>query len=1048
MAGRLWVAALLCAATATANAGVNEFTLTGNEGGYTWAIAAQPGNPNVVLAGTSRGIHRSTNGGVTWTLATPEMIGLPTHIAFDADTPTRAYVLNRQVYVSEDAGQSFAATTAITLDLNYLAVNGARVYAGMLNGTIYRSDDGALTWTQLTVPWNAPNARMHTMALDPSDDRVLYACVEGAGTYKTTDRGATWSNPPAGLSPCTTIYNWSHGIVVSPADSDRIIASTSDGMFLSTNGGASWNVVTTYPFAPWVIFDPHDPDGLNVLGFDYPGRVVRSTDGGATWPTGLRGPTLRVREVHAASYGAAGQLYIATPEGPMYSADSGATFTLRVNNIHATDVREVIATDDGTIYAMQFAGRAGLYRRSAGPWVPLDNVELQSHLLNPFEPMDIATSPEDSSLLYVTFGSEGLFRSNNGGADWVGPPPSLQMQVFDVAVDPTNPLKAYASKAAGGMMRTINGGLTFTQCGLANSISMREVVVNRASPDILYGIGGYSPDIRVYKSTDSCASWTATASPLTYYYNQIAIDPVDPQKIYAAHYGGVVRSRDGGATWEPIHFNFNYGDFVFGFRVLIDPVLPTTLWVMNADYSGFARSVDDGATWQKVLYPWTGNAVYLRNGVLDPLHPDTLVAGASGHGMVEYQVAPDLQVTLEAPTTPIPTGLSAVLTLNLRNNGPLDSSAADVTVTLPAFLAVSAPPAGCTSTAGSVSCRVAPVRLNQSVAIPLTLVAMTAPGSGNLAVSVTGHEADPVSSNNSASAAVQSSRRADLVVTGPAGPTIGRTTSAPLDFTLANQGPDIAENARVTFTIPAGLQATAASSPAGACTVTAALVSCALGTLNVNASTTAQLRVEGMTAGTHEVSTQLASDALDTDQDQSARTAVVVQPQADLSVALAATSGTLTTGTAFQYTATIRNLGPDAATARADFTVTGAAITTATSTSGTCTVSGGNAQCQLAELANAGTATVTLTVNAATAGSSSAEATVIFTGADPGTPNNRATLATTVTAPPAGGSSSGGGGGGGGGGSLDWLALALLAGALARRGAGRARGSGLGRRVR
>ena len=145
-------------------------------------------------------------------------------------------------------GQSFAATTEITFDLDYLAVNGARVYAGSLNGTIYRSDDGALTWTQLTVPGPAPNARMHAIAADPSNDDVLYACVEGRGTYKTTDRGATWSIRRRRLSPCSTIYNWSHSIVVSPADPNRIIASTTDGMFLSTNGGASWTVVTTTPF--------------------------------------------------------------------------------------------------------------------------------------------------------------------------------------------------------------------------------------------------------------------------------------------------------------------------------------------------------------------------------------------------------------------------------------------------------------------------------------------------------------------------------------------------------------------------------------------------------------------------------------------------------------------------------------------------------------------------------------------------------------------------------------------------------------------------------
>jgi photosystem II stability/assembly factor-like uncharacterized protein len=1030
-ASRLLLAALFY--MASANAGVNEFTLTGNDGGYIWAIAAQPGNPNLVLAGTARGIYRSTNGGADWTLSTPDMIGLPEFIAFDPVTPNRVYVLNRQVYVSEDAGQSFAATTAVSTYYDYLTVGVGRVYVGSLNGTISSSIDGGLTFAPVTVPWAAPNARMHTIGADPSNGEVLYACIEGAGTYKTIDHGLTWIPPPAApaVSPCTTIYNWSHHISVSPADPNRVIIPTSDGIFLSTNGGTSWSRVTTTPFLEFVEFDPHAPN--NVFSVDITGRVTRSTDGGATWPFSPTNLNLKVDRVEGASFGGvAGQLYIATPNGPMYSADNGNTFTLRVNGIHNSDVVEVLAADDGTIYAAQSHGVAGLFRRTSGGWVPLDNVELQNLMLNPLNFMDIATSPEDSSLLYVAGMADGLFRSNNGGMDWVGPPPSLTMQVFDIAVDPANPLRAYASKAAGGMMTTVNGGLTFTTCGLSNSVYMRGVVVSRASPNVLYGFGGNHPNMQIYKSSDYCSSWAPISAGLQYAFNHMDINPVDPQDMWVAHYTGVQRSRDGGATWETVQFNFDHDDIVLGFRVLFDPVYPGTVWVLNSNHSGFARSVDDGATWQKVLFPWSGNAGYLQSGVLDPLHPDTLVAGISSYGLAEYQVAPDLAVTLDAPTEPVPTGTSAPATIAVRNNGPLDSSAADITLTLPAFLSAPVLPAGCSNSAGAVRCRVAPVRLNQTATIAVTLVASATPGSGNATISVAGHEADPVSSNNAAAVTVSTARRSDLSVTGPASLTLARTSSADLDFTLTNQGPDMAENARLAISLSAGLQPTTATSPSGSCTVTPGLVICTLGTLNANATTTAQLRVQGMTSGTHVVSAQLLSDSMDTDQDQIASTPVVVQPSADLSMEITAPAGTKTAGTPFQYTATIRNAGPDTATPRAEFTIAGATITTATATQGLCLVSGANVSCNPGDIASGASATVTLTVNPAAAGTATAEATVSFPGADATSTNDRATLSSTVEAapPPSGGGGSSGGGGGGG---LDWLALALLAGALARR---------------
>jgi hypothetical protein len=1036
---RLLLPALLYMASATA--GVNEFTITGNEGGYVWSIAAQPGNPDVVLAGTARGIYRSTNGGASWTQSTPDMIGLPEYIAFDPVTPNRVYVLNRQVYVSEDAGLSFAQTTVVSTNYDYLAVGVGRIYVGSLNGTLSSSTDGGLTFAPVTVPWNAPNARMHAIGADPSNGNVLYACIEGVGTYKTIDHGVNWTAPPTAppASPCSTVYNWSHHIAVSPADPNRVLIPTSDGMFLSTNGGTSYSRVTTTPFLEFVAFDPHAPD--NVFSVDISGRVTRSYDGGATWPFSPTDLNLKVDRVQGVSFGGvAGQLYLASPNGPMYSADNGNTISLRVSGIHASDVVEVLAADDGTIYAAQSHGVAGLFRRTGNGWLPLDNVELQNLLLNPLNFIDIATSPENPSLLYAATMTDGLFRSNNGGLDWVGPPPSLTMQVFDIAVDPTNPLRAYASKASGGMMKTVNGGLTFTSCGLSNSVPMRNVTVSRGAPGTLYGFGGYYPNVQIYKSSDYCASWTTVATGMQYAFNHLDINPADPQDLWVSHYTGVQRSRNGGATWETVQFNFEHDDIVLGFRVLFDPVYPRTVWVLNSNYSGFARSVDDGATWQKVVFPWRGNADYLRSGVLDPLRPDTLVAGITSYGLAEYQVAPDLAVTLDAPASPIPTGTSAVATIHLRNNGPLDSSAADITLTLPAFLSAPALPAGCTTNAGVVRCLVTPVRVDQTADIAITLVASGTPASGNLALSVSGHEADPVSSNNVISVAVQSQRRADLAVTAPAGPTIGRTTSTNMDFTFANQGPDVAENARVTFTLPAGLQATAATAPAGSCNVTANLVTCTLGTLSANAGTTAQLRVAGMTAGTHSVSTQLASEGLDTDQDQVANTAVTVLPLADLAVELAAPSGALTSGTPFQYVATVRNTGPDAGPARADLNIAGAAITTAAASAGICLVAGSSVQCQLGDIANGASATVTLTVNAAAAGSVSAEATVTTPGTDPAANNNHATAANTVAAPPAppsGGSSSGGGssggGGGGGGGSLDWLVLALFGGALARR---------------
>jgi hypothetical protein len=148
----------------------------------------------------------------------------------------------------------------------------------------------------------------------------------------------------------------------------------------------------------------------------------------------------------------------------------------------------------------------------------------------------------------------------------------------------------------------------------------------------------------------------------------------------------------------------------------------------------------------------------------------------------------------------------------------------------------------------------------------------------------------------------------------------------------------------------------------------------------------------------------------------------------DFSMEITAPAGTQTSGTPFQYTATIRNAGPDTAAPRAEFTIAGASITAATASQGLCALGAGSVSCNPGDMASGTSATVTLTVNPGGAGTATAEATVNFPGGDSSLANNRATMSTTIAAAPP---SSGGGGGGGG--SFDWLALALLGGTLARR---------------
>src|SRR5262245_35700705 len=192
MSIRMGVAVLLAGACcAPLSAGVNSFTFHGPDGGYTADVAVQPGHPEVVLAATSRGVYRSANGGASWSLVTPQRILGADTIAFDPLDSNRVYVNGVKFWRSVDAGLTFTEVTSLPERGQSLAVGGNHIYLSTIDGELRRSDDHALTWTTVTVPWTVVMSPpiLYGIATDPSNDEVLYACVQNQGIYKTVNHG-------------------------------------------------------------------------------------------------------------------------------------------------------------------------------------------------------------------------------------------------------------------------------------------------------------------------------------------------------------------------------------------------------------------------------------------------------------------------------------------------------------------------------------------------------------------------------------------------------------------------------------------------------------------------------------------------------------------------------------------------------------------------------------------------------------------------------------------------------------------------------------------
>jgi xyloglucan-specific exo-beta-1,4-glucanase len=216
-------------------------------------------------------------------------------------------------------------------------VDTTRVYAavGMYtnswdpnNGAILRSTDKGNTWSRTMLPFkvggNMPGRGMgERLAVDPRNNRNVYFAAEGGnGLWRSTDYGATWGKvanfPNAG------------NYVADPADPNG---------YLNQNQGLTW-----------VTFDPASP-AVYVGVADKENPVYRSLDSGATWERVAGQPTgyLAHKGVISGKY-----LFIAT-------SDTGGPYDGAAGQVARLDTTTGVWTDiSPTPVADRYHGYSGL----------------------------------------------------------------------------------------------------------------------------------------------------------------------------------------------------------------------------------------------------------------------------------------------------------------------------------------------------------------------------------------------------------------------------------------------------------------------------------------------------------------------------------------------------------------------------------------------------------------------------------------------------------------------------------------------------------------
>lgn len=255
---------------------------------------------------------------------------------------------------------------------------------------------------------------------------------------------------------------------------------------------------------------------------------------------------------------------------------------------------------------------------------------------------NVAIDPTAPATLYVGVASNGIYKSTDGGMSWE--PANSGLPAFSsggVRIDSSNTATLYAATGS-GVFKSINGGVSWTDAsvGLPLNRSISALAIDPSNPNTLYaGNSLVSPGsvIEIFKSTDGATSWTSLSSSLaTTGINALAIDPSASATVYAATNNRVIKSTNGGMTWNDANSGMPYPTTMTG--LAIDPSAPSTLYAGGSNGELF-RSTNAATSWTALN---TGLAATPDNPngkinalVITSSIPSTLYIATNGFGVLK-----------------------------------------------------------------------------------------------------------------------------------------------------------------------------------------------------------------------------------------------------------------------------------------------------------------------------------------------------------------------------------------------------------------------------
>ncbi len=370
-----------------------------------------------------------------------------------------------------------------------------------------------------------------------------------------------------------------------------LFATGPAGVFRSRNNGGSWAAANfgNEGAVGLVVVDPANPERVYTTpsfgsgSFSGAGfYATRSLDGGDAWRPmqgllegGLSGAQIGTLVIDPVNPNI---VYAGNFSGVFRSADGGDTWA-QTNLPFANYALTIDPVAPSTLYAYAYnqeeQAEVGFYKTidSGANWVAVNNPDLPAGT-RPNNPTSLLATPTG---VFVNG-----FRSVNGGASWQ----PIGTSCWAFAYSPANPLRLYCGFST-SVLSSNDGGLNFGTAVAVGGGLINSLAVDNVDPNRVYA----ATDDGVFASIDGGLTWVGSSVGISALgLGGSAIDQASTANVFIGGPSGVYRTDNAGVTWTLSEL----GDSVTALS--IDSINPSTVYACTLGAT-FFRSDNSGVSW-------------------------------------------------------------------------------------------------------------------------------------------------------------------------------------------------------------------------------------------------------------------------------------------------------------------------------------------------------------------------------------------------------------------------------------------------------------------